>query len=291
MVAPFLLDSLREPAPPPPEHGRRRGHSHRRRRGRRRALLLALLLLVLAAGAYVGVRLSTPEPAPAVTASLARSVHIPTSAVTLPWPTVGQGAVAVPSIGVNLASGPETPAPVASLTKLMTAYVVLHDHPLALGQPGPTITVTQADVDDYDSATVNDDSNAAVTLNEQITESQVMSGLLVHSADNYADLLATWDAGSIPAFVAKMNATAARLGMTHSHFADASGVDPASQSTASDLLKVAALRHGRPHVRLHGAALVRHPAGGGDDLDLHPPARRAGGDRSEVRLHHGGGWR
>ena len=240
MVAPFLLDSLREPAPPPPEHGRRRGHSHRRRRGRRRALLLALLLLVLAAGAYVGVRLSTPEPAPAVTASLARSVHIPTSAVTLPWPTVGQGAVAVPSIGVNLASGPETPAPVASLTKLMTAYVVLHDHPLALGQPGPTITVTQADVDDYDSATVNDDSNAAVTLNEQITESQVMSGLLVHSADNYADLLATWDAGSIPAFVAKMNATAARLGMTHSHFADASGVDPASQSTASDLLKVAA---------------------------------------------------
>jgi D-alanyl-D-alanine carboxypeptidase (penicillin-binding protein 5/6) len=245
MVAPFRLDSLREPAPSaplPPEHGKRAGHSHRRRRrGRRRAFLLALLLLVVAAGGYVGIRLSTPEPAPAVTASLTRSVDVPTSAVTLPWPTTGQGAVAVPSIGVNLASGPETPAPVASLTKLMTAYVVLHDHPLPLGQPGPTITVTQADVDDYDSATVNDDSNAAVTLNEQITESQVMGGLLVHSADNYADLLATWDAGSMPAFVAKMNAAAARLGMTHSHFADASGVDPGSQSTASDLLKVAAL--------------------------------------------------
>ena len=134
----------------------------------------------------------------------------------------------MPSIGIDVASGPEQPVPVASLTKLMTAYVVLHDHPLTLNQPGPTITVSQADVDDYDNATVDDDSNAQVTLNEQITEEQVLGGLLVHSADNYADLLARWDAGSIPAFVAKMNADAARLGMLHSHFADASGVNPGS---------------------------------------------------------------
>ncbi len=67
----------------------------------------------------------------------------------------------------------------------------------------------------------------------------MLTGLLVHSADNYADLLARWDAGSIATFVAKMNADAARLGMSQSHFADASGVDPASMSTASDLLKVA----------------------------------------------------
>jgi serine-type D-Ala-D-Ala carboxypeptidase (penicillin-binding protein 5/6) len=243
MVAPFRLDSLHEPVPlpPAPAPGDDSPPSRRRKRGRRRALLLALLLLVVAAGAFVGLRLSTPEPAPAVTPVLARTVHVPTAALTLPWPTVGQGAVAVPALGVNVASGPEQPAPVASLTKLMTAYVVLHDHPVALGQPGPTITVTQADVDDYDNATVDDDSNAAVTLNEQISEADVLGGLLVHSADNYADLLATWDAGSMPAFVAKMNAAAARLGMDHSHFADASGVSPGSQSTASDLLKVAAL--------------------------------------------------
>ena len=199
-----------------------------------------------AAGAFVGVRLRTPEPAPAVTSALVRTVHVPSGSVTLPWPTTGQGAIAVPAIGIDVASGPEKAAPVASLTKLMTAYVVLHDHPLARNQPGPTITVTQADVDDYDSATVNDDSNAEVTLNEQITESQVLGGMLVHSADNLADLLATWDAGSMPAFVAKMNAAASRLGMDNSHFADASGVDPGSQSTASDLLKVAALDMANP---------------------------------------------
>jgi serine-type D-Ala-D-Ala carboxypeptidase (penicillin-binding protein 5/6) len=245
MVAPFRLDSLHEPpppAPPAPEHPRHAVHSHRRRRrGRRWALVVALLTLLAAAGAFVGVRLSTPDPAPVVTPALARTVHVPARAVSLPWPTTGQAAIAVPSVGVDVASGPEKPVPVASLTKLMTAYVVLHDHPLAPGQPGPTITVSQADVDDYDNDTVDDDSNAQVTLDEQLTEQQVLEGLLVHSADNYADLLARWDAGSIPAFVAKMNVAASRLGMAQSHFADASGVDPGSESTASDLLKVAAL--------------------------------------------------
>ena len=80
-----------------------------------------------------------------------------------------------------------------------------------------------------------------MALNEQISEEQVLGGMLVHSADNFADLLATWDAGGIPAFVAKMNAEAVRLGMDHSHFADPSGVSPGSESTASDLLKVATL--------------------------------------------------
>jgi D-alanyl-D-alanine carboxypeptidase (penicillin-binding protein 5/6) len=252
MVAPFRLDSLREPAPavpPAPEHGKHSATSHRRHRHRRGwALVLAFLLLVLAAGAYVGTRLSTPEPAPVVTASVGalQPVHVPAQTVTLPWPTTGQAAVAVPSIGVDLASGPEQAVPVASLTKLMTAYVVLHDHPLAVGQPGPTLTVSQADVDDYNHAAVDDDSNAAVSVNEQISEADVLGGLLVHSADNYADLVATWDAGSIPAFVAKMNATAASLGMGHSHFADASGVSPGSESTAWDMLKVAALDMANP---------------------------------------------
>jgi len=142
---------------------------------------------------------------------------------------------------------------VASLTKLMTAYVVLRDHPVAPHQTGPSITVTQADLDDYDHDTVNDDSNAQVAVGEQLTEQQLLGGLLVHSADNYADLLARWDAGSTAAFVAKMNATATQLGMLHSHFDDASGISVASVSTAADMLKVAALDMANPTV----ASIVR----------------------------------
>ncbi len=203
-------------------------------------LVAVLVVLVAAAGIFAAVRLSAPDPAPAVTVDLARSVRVPPATVRLPWPTVGQGAVAVPSVGVAAGSPGQKPVPVASLTKLMTAYVVMHDHPLTGAATGPGITVTAADIADYDADTNNDDSNALVAAGEVITERQLMNGMLVHSADNYADMLAAWDAGSVASFVAKMNSVAAQLGMSQTHFADPSGILPASQSTASDILKVAA---------------------------------------------------
>jgi D-alanyl-D-alanine carboxypeptidase (penicillin-binding protein 5/6) len=252
MVAPFGVDSLREPSPdaPPPDapapsgrRARRKATKSRRRRRRWRVIvpIIVVILLLAGAGAYAALRLRQPVPAPAVTSVLAQSVDVPSSRpVPPPYPTTGQGAVSIPSIGVEEASVGEKPVPVASLTKLMTAYIVLHDHPLAVDQAGPSVTATQADVLDFEIDAVSDDSNAQVMLGEQITEQQLLGGLLVHSADNYADLLARWDAGSIPAFITKMNATAAALGMTQTHFADASGISDQSVSTASDILKVAA---------------------------------------------------
>jgi serine-type D-Ala-D-Ala carboxypeptidase (penicillin-binding protein 5/6) len=203
-------------------------------------VVAVFVVLVAAAGIAVAVRLSAPAPAPTVTVDLTRSVHVPNATVRLPWPAAGQGAVAVPSVGVAVGSPGQKPVPVASLTKLMTAYVVLHDHPLTGSAPGPDVTVTAADVADYDYDTSNDDTNAEVSLGEVLNERELMGGLLVHSADNYADLLARWDAGSVSAFVAKMNAAAGQLGMSKTHFADPSGISAASQSTASDILKVAA---------------------------------------------------
>jgi D-alanyl-D-alanine carboxypeptidase (penicillin-binding protein 5/6) len=123
---------------------------------------------------------------------------------------------------------------------MMTAFVILRDHPLGTGQDGPRIIMTQADVSDFDNDTVEDEANAPVTLGEVLTERQLLEGLLVHSANNLADTLARWDAGGIPAFVARMNSTAAQLGMDQTHYADPSGFDQASQSTAGDQLKVAA---------------------------------------------------
>ncbi len=131
-------------------------------------------MLVACAGVAAAVRLSAPTPAPKVTVDLTGSVHVPKATVRLPWPAAGQGAVAVPSIGVAVGSPAQKPVPVASLTKLMTAYVVLHDHPLAGAATGPGVTVTLADLADYDSDTVNDDSNALVALGEVLTERQLL---------------------------------------------------------------------------------------------------------------------
>jgi serine-type D-Ala-D-Ala carboxypeptidase (penicillin-binding protein 5/6) len=260
MVAPFRLDSLHGSAAPPPaprEHGRHAVHAHRKRRSKRRiALFVALLLVIAAAGAFAGVRLRAADPPPVVSSVMHTVVPVPAQPVTLPWPATGQAAIAIPSIGVVMASGAEEPVPVASLTKLMTAYLILRDHPLILHEAGPSITVTQTDVDDYNHDTVNDDSNAQVTVGEQLTEQQLLGGLLVHSADDYADMLARWDAGSTATFVAKMNVVAAHLGMVDSHFDDASGISPASQSTAADELKVAALDMANPIF----ASIVRKPS-------------------------------
>jgi D-alanyl-D-alanine carboxypeptidase (penicillin-binding protein 5/6) len=229
--------------------------------GRVQALLVVLIVLVIlvgGVGSFAGLRLSGADPVPTVTPVLDRDVDVPAQSLvhSLPWPNVGQGAVAIPAIGVDLASGPEQPVPVASLTKLMTAYVLLRDHPLAPNVPGPEVTVTQADVDEYDHDVVSNNSSALVAAGEQLTELQLLGGMLVHSADNYADLLARWDAGSIPAFVKEMNDAAAQLGMHQTHFADASGVDAGSVSTAADILKVAAPDMANPLVD----ALVRMPS-------------------------------
>src|SRR5437660_1541009 len=61
----------------------------------------------------------------------------------------------------------------------------------------------------------------------------------VPSGDNIAELLATWDSGSLPAFVDKMNARAAALGLSHTHYADVSGVSAESVGSPSDLITLA----------------------------------------------------
>ena len=115
----------------------------------------------------------------------------------------------------------------------MTAVIVLRDHPLGHGS-GPTFTMTAANHAAYLHDATNDDSNLLVVAGERLTERQLLEALMIPSADNIADYLARWDAGSIPAFVKKMNAMAKALGLTETHYADASGLNPASQSTAVD---------------------------------------------------------
>jgi D-alanyl-D-alanine carboxypeptidase (penicillin-binding protein 5/6) len=94
-----------------------------------------------------------------------------------------------------------------------------------------------------------------VAAGEQLSERQVLDGLLVHSANNLADALARWDAGSVPAFVAKMNVTAAALGMHDTHYADANGLSPASVGSADDELRIASVAMADPTF----AAVVAQP--------------------------------
>ncbi|MBO0816395.1 MAG: D-alanyl-D-alanine carboxypeptidase, partial [Actinobacteria bacterium] len=158
----------------------------------------------------------------------------------LAWPESGQAAVEVRGAGSLGTSGPVgTPQPVASIAKVMTAYVILAGHPLAAGQQGPTLTVDADEAEAYPAEEQANESLVPVEAGEQLTERQALEALLLPSADNIARILARWDSGSTGAFLHKMNATAASLGMRHTTYTDPSGYDPSTVSTAPDVVKLA----------------------------------------------------
>jgi serine-type D-Ala-D-Ala carboxypeptidase (penicillin-binding protein 5/6) len=153
------------------------------------------------------------------------------------WPRYGQAAVQMGNAQIE--AGPnQHAAPIASLAKVMTAYLVLDDHPLRVGQSGPTITLTTADVADTDHRAERDESIVPIAAGEQLTELQALQALLLPSANNIAAVLARWDAGSAHRFVARMNAAARSLGMTQTRYTDPSGYDDATVSTAADQVHI-----------------------------------------------------
>ena len=218
--------------------------------------------LVLAAGIY---QLLRPLPVVAEQPLLAARVTVPGAAPALPWPRAGAAAVAVDGGGLVGRSGPATPIPMYSTAKLMTALLVLRDHPVPPGEPGAILTVTPADAALTAADAAAGASTVPVQAGEQLTENQFLEGLLVPSGNNFAEMLAGWDAGTVPAFVDRMNAEAAALGLTATHFADPAGFDEHTVSVPTDLIALerAALRDpllgdivGLPQVRLPVAGLV-----------------------------------
>jgi D-alanyl-D-alanine carboxypeptidase (penicillin-binding protein 5/6) len=198
---------------------------------------IVLLLVVFGLAAWNYLR---PIPAVAATGALAPTETIAGTTPTLPWPNRGSGAVSVQGLGFIASSGGEQPIPAASVTKVMTALVILEDKPLKKDEPGPTITLSDIDVAFYDTDVANKESVAEVRAGEQLTELQALQGLLIPSANNLAETLARWDAGSVQAFVTKMNQKAAALHLTNTKFADTSGANPGSVSTPTDLMVLGA---------------------------------------------------
>lgn len=199
------------------------------------AAAAAFVVVVAAAGQYL-------RPLPAVAARTITPARVTGSAPSLPCPATGVSAAAVLGIGYFGQCGPATgPQRMYSTAKLMTALLVLRDHPLARGDGGPELTVSQADADSTSQRAAAGESVVRVAAGEQLSELQLLEGLLIPSANNFADMLAVWDAGSIEAFVAKMNAQAAAVfgSKGGTRFADTSGVSDQTTSVPFELLSLA----------------------------------------------------
>lgn len=198
-----------------------------------------LALLLVAAVVAVGV-VNYLRPIPAVVAASALHAEdaVPGAVPKVPWPSGASAAMGAAGLGLIATSGPEQPMAAASVTKVMTALLILRDKPLKKDETGPTITITDTDFQSYLTDQANKESVVAVQTGEPLTEFQLLEGLLIPSANNFAQTLARWDAGSIATFVAAMNTRASELKMTQTTFADTSGASPQSVSTPSDLMKL-----------------------------------------------------
>jgi serine-type D-Ala-D-Ala carboxypeptidase (penicillin-binding protein 5/6) len=230
-----------------------RANAHRSRRGR---TVLGVLIAAVASLGIAGRLMSERVPPLRIERLLAATVRFRGPTPRLAWPATGEAAVEIEGIGGLGTSGASTPVPIASVAKVMTAYLTLLGHPLSAGRGGFTLRVTARDVEEERGRAALGESVVPVTVGERLSERQALQALLLPSANNVAEMLADHDAGGVGAFVARMNATARRLGMSSTVYTDPSGYDAGTVSTALDQVKLAAVAMRQPAF----AAIVDEPS-------------------------------
>jgi D-alanyl-D-alanine carboxypeptidase/D-alanyl-D-alanine endopeptidase (penicillin-binding protein 7) len=140
---------------------------------------------------------------------------------------------------VMLSKNAESPVPIASLTKLMTAMVVLDSKP----NMDERISIVEDDVD------ILKHSMSHVRVGTTLERSAVLRLALMSSDNRAAAALARTYPGGKIAFVQAVHAKVRALGMTQTNIDEPTGLSPGNMSTASDLAKMAAAAANYPEIR------------------------------------------
>lgn len=199
----------------------------------------------------------------------------------MPLLLVPVAAQATPSLVIDVESGKvllaedaTKPWYPASITKLMTAYVTFKA--LRAGRLTPETLITVSE-----NAAAQKPSKMGFKVGTQVTVDNALKMMLVKSANDMAVVLAEGVGGSLPGFVDEMNATAAELGMTGTHYANPNGLpDPGQVSTArdlailaraiflnfpehADLFRIPAIKIGPAVIRSYNKLIDRYPGADG----------------------------
>ncbi|MDM5140373.1 D-alanyl-D-alanine endopeptidase [Aeromonas bestiarum] len=137
--------------------------------------------------------------------------------------------------------------PIASITKLMTALVVLD----ANQRLSETLTVTMADVDRLKG------TGSRLAVGSSLSRADMLHIALMSSENRAASALARNYPGGQRAFVEAMNAKARMLGMWSTQFADSTGLTPRNVSSAHDLAKLVAAASAYPLIRQYSSTEER----------------------------------
>jgi D-alanyl-D-alanine endopeptidase (penicillin-binding protein 7) len=140
---------------------------------------------------------------------------------------------------VLFSKNPQAVLPIASITKLMTALVVT-EASLPLDE---TLTITQDDVD------TEKGSRSRLNVGTQLSRGEMLHLALMASENRAAHALGRHYPGGLDAFVAAMNAKAAQLGMTATHYVEPTGLSSRNQSSATDLARLVSAAYEYPILR------------------------------------------
>ncbi|MDQ0575382.1 D-alanyl-D-alanine carboxypeptidase family protein [Agromyces albus] len=221
--------------------------TYRRRRIVVFGSLAVVLALLLTGGMYAGNTLGAPIPAaqPAVSAP----EPIVAAAQPLALPSFGGYAVgAVGFDGLLAASPDQSLMPIASITKIVTALLILEAKPLAPGEEGPGIEYTEADVDLYWQVVAENGSVAPVSAGTTLSERQSLAAMLLASGNNYAISLATWAYGSMEAFLDAAQGWLDEHGLENTRLVDSSGISLDNVSTPAELVELGEIALADPTV-------------------------------------------
>jgi D-alanyl-D-alanine carboxypeptidase (penicillin-binding protein 5/6) len=212
---------------------------------RRRILVFCVAIVTLALLFYLPITLlapMSPTPASRVTYSAPHS-----TAPVLTLPSYGASAIAAVGYPGLLASGGvSTPLPIASITKIITALVVLQKDPLGVGEQGPSIRFTDADEAILKAYAARDGDTYPIQVGGSLSELQVLTIALVPSANNYARALADWAYGSEANFLPVARDWLTAHGMMSTTLTDCTGLNPQNTSTPTDLIALGKLALASP---------------------------------------------
>ena len=221
--------------------------SRRQRYRRRRIVVGTATALVLAVILYLPFSLLAPLELAQRTVT--GPPPLTASAPQIAWPQLGAsafGAVGYPDLlSVN---GSDQPLPMASITKIITAMVVLEAKPLAKGADGPEIVFSAADRALYSKYTALRGTVKPMPPGASMSQHEVLQVTLIASANNYAEAIADWAFGSEKSFVDAATSWLTSHGLTHTTVLEPTGINPANTSTASDLVALGKLAIADPVV-------------------------------------------
>lgn len=203
--------------------------------------------LTLATLVYLPLTLFAPLPAAAIT--VVEPQPTAPEAVPLAFPAYGASALGTAGGEGLLGRGGSTdPVPMASITKVITALVVLQAHPLAPGEEGPVATMTAADASYYGEYLAQNGTVSPVRAGMTFSQRDLLELVLVKSANNYTKSLMMWAFGSQDAYLGSVGTWLAAHGLDRIVVTEPTGIDPANVGPSDQLVELGRLALADPTV-------------------------------------------